>query len=253
MNLEDSIIELYLRLESAFREVLGDVRLRCRGFAPALTDVEALTLEIFGEWQGHHDDRAIYRYACNHWKGWFPALPTQQNFRRQCTNLRWVKQAILAHLWPPGDISVIDGVPLPLCVFARARRCRRMREAAAYGHCAAKKMTFWGLKGYPLMRMDCTISAFWMMPANEDERGVLDEVIGKVKGLLLGDKGFQLKAHRQQELAENGLHLLVPARKNMAKTMSKEAESQLKNLRRLIETAIGQLCETYHLGRIKAR
>jgi hypothetical protein len=58
-------------------------------------------------------------------------------------------------------------------------------------------MTFWGLKGYPLMRMDCAISAFWMMPANEDERGVLNEIIGKVRGLLLGDKGFQLKAERQ--------------------------------------------------------
>jgi hypothetical protein len=108
MNLEESITPLYLRLESILREVLGSKRLRSRGFASNLTDVEVLTLEIFGEWQGHHDEKAIYRYALSHWKDWFPSLPTYQNFRRQCANLRWLKQAIVAQLWPSGDISVID-------------------------------------------------------------------------------------------------------------------------------------------------
>jgi hypothetical protein len=128
-----------------------------------------------------------------------------------------------------------------------------MREDAAFGHCAAKQMTFWGFKGYPLMRMDGAIAAFWSMPANEDERSVLEYVLGKVRGLMLGDKGFQLKEYRRHELAAHGLHLLVPARKNMKKIMSEAAENKLKNLRRRIETAIGQLCERYNLNRIKAR
>jgi Transposase DDE domain len=253
MNQEDRIIELYLCIDAAYGAVVGDKPLRQRGSAPGLSDAEVLTIEIFGEWSGHHEEKAIYRYIKHHWLAWFPALPHHQNFRRQCANLRWIKQRILEHLWPLGDMHVIDGVPLPLCQFARALRCRRMREDAAYGHCAAKQMTFWGFKGYPLMRMDGAIAAFWSMPANEDERSVLDYVIGKVRGMMLGDKGFQCKEIRRHELESHAVHLLVPARKNMKQIMSKAAENQLKNLRRLIETAIGQLTERYDLSRIKAR
>jgi len=253
MNQEECIIRLYLCIEAAYGAVVGDGGLRGRGCTPDLSDVEVLTLEVFGEWQGHHEEKAIYSYMKQHWLAWFPKLPHYQNFRRQCANLRWVKERIIEHLWQFGDVHVIDGVPLPLCQFARARHCRRMREDAAYGHCAAKQMTFWGFKGYPLMRMDGYITAFWTMPANEDERSVMDAVMMKVKGLLLGDKGFQLKAFRQEELAAQGIHLLVPSRRNMCRKMSEAAENKLKNLRRRIETAIGQLCERYDLNRIKAR
>lgn len=253
MNQEERIIELYVRLGSAYEAVVGSKGIRERGFPPDLSDVEVLTIEIFSEWQGHHEEKAMHRYIRNHWLEWFPKLPHYQNFRRQCANLRWIKQRIVEYLWPPSDMHVIDGVPLPLCQFARARRCRRMREDAAYGHCAAKQMTFWGLKGYPLMRMDGAIHAFWTLPANEDERCVLDAVMTQIKGLLLADKGFQLKEWRQEELTANGLYLLVPARKNMRTLMPEATENQLKNLRRRIETAIGQLCERYNLNRIKAR
>ena len=253
MNQEERIIELYLCIECAYLAVVGDHPLRKRGSSPGLSDVEALTIEVFGEWSGHHEEKAIHCYIQNHWSEWFPGLPHYQNFRRQCANLRWIKQRIIAHLWPPSDIHVIDGVPLPLCEFARAPRCKRMRQDAAYGHCAAKQMTYWGFKGYPLMRMDGAIAAFWSMPANEDERHVLDHVMDEVRGLMLGDKGFQLKEYRRQECEAHALYVLVPARKNMKKVMSKTAESQLKNLRRRIETAIGQLCERYNLNRIKAR
>jgi len=253
MNQEERIIELYVRLGSAYEAVVGSKGIRERGFPPDLSDVEVLTIEIFSEWQGHHEEKAMHRYIRSHWLEWFPKLPHYQNFRRQCANLRWIKQRIVEYLWPPSDIHVIDGVPLPLCQFARARRCRRMREDAAYGHCAAKQMTFWGLKGYPLMRMDGAIHAFWTLPANEDERCVLDAVMTQIKGLLLADKGFQLKEWRQEELTANGLYLLVPARKNMRKLMPEATENQLKNLRRRIETAIGQLRERYNLNRIKAR
>jgi hypothetical protein len=200
-----------------------------------------------------HEEKAIYKYTSNHWLSWFPLLPHYQNFRRQSANLCWLKEQLIALLWPVGDVHIIDGVPLPLCAFARARHCKRLRESAAYSYCAAKKMTFWGIKGYPLMRLDGVICSFWSMPANVDERCVLDYLPNAVTGLLLGDKGFQLKEFKHQELLEKNIQLLVPSRKNMAKTMPEHTENHLKNVRRLIETDIGQLCERFALNRIKAR
>jgi IS5 family transposase len=252
MNHEDRIIWLYLRLEAAYREATGGKRLRKAGFDPGLSDVEVLTMEIFGEWQGHHGDKAIWRYFDQHWRGWFPRLTDYKTFTKQCANLRWMKERLLGHLWPKGDAHIIDGVPLPLCQFARARRCRRLRDLSAYGHCAAKKMTYWGLKGFPLMRLDGPIVAFWTQSANENERLVLDNTIGFIEGLLLADKGFQ-DQNRATELQAHGIDLLVPARKNMTATCSQESQNILKNTRRRIETAIGQLVERFGFQNIKAR
>ena len=148
MNQEERIISLYLRLEDVYESIVGKDRLRSRGFSPALSDVEVLTMEIYGEWQGICGDKALWRYFRNHWSEWFPALPSYKQFTKQCTNLRWLKEKIIEHLWPVGDVHVIDGMPLPLCQFARSRRCRRMREDAAYGHCAAKQMTHGVLQQY---------------------------------------------------------------------------------------------------------
>ena len=64
--------------------ILGGTRLRSRGPTPALTDVEALTIEIFGETLGLNSDASIWRYACDHLRDWFPGLGTEWNFVRRC-------------------------------------------------------------------------------------------------------------------------------------------------------------------------
>src|SRR4051794_25545595 len=65
-------------------------RLRSRGPTPALTDVEALTIEIFGETLGLNSDASIWRYASDHLRDWFPGLGTEWNFVRRCANLCWL-------------------------------------------------------------------------------------------------------------------------------------------------------------------
>src|SRR4051795_3682990 len=65
-------------------------RLRSRGPTPELTDVESLTIEIFGETLGLNSDASIWRYACDHLRDWFPGLGTEWNFVRRCANLCWL-------------------------------------------------------------------------------------------------------------------------------------------------------------------
>lgn len=252
MNLEHLIIELYLRIDRAYRAVVGVKPLRTRGFEPAFHDVEALTVEVFGELQGHHDTKALWRYARNHWRAWFPCLPPYKDFSERCANLRWVKEKILRHLWPPGDAVVVDGLPLPLCHVVRAHRCRRLRDVAAFGYCAAKDEHYWGVKGYPVMRLDGRICAFWTQPANADERSILDNFIGFFRGWVLGDKGFQSQP-RADELALHGVSLVVPTRKNMKRTMTEAFEKLFKDTRRGIETALSRLVEGFAIVRSKAR
>ena len=74
MGLEEALILLYLLVDDGYRAVTFGGRLRQRGPGPKLSDVEVLTMEIFGEQQGRHDDASIYRYFDGHWRHFFPNL-----------------------------------------------------------------------------------------------------------------------------------------------------------------------------------
>jgi hypothetical protein len=68
---------------------------RERGFTPELTDEEALTIGIVGEYLGLSTDKAIYRYFRRHYQAWFPCLKDRTLLVRQWANLWIVEQ----HLW----------------------------------------------------------------------------------------------------------------------------------------------------------
>ena len=132
MDRDLRLVWLYCVIEDAVRQILGETRLRSRGPTPALTDVEALTIEIFGETLGLNSDASIWRYACDHLRDWFPGLGTEWNFVRRCANLSWLKARVQDALFhPSGDWNAFDGLPLPVCRYARSRRDKRFRGEAA--------------------------------------------------------------------------------------------------------------------------
>src|SRR3954462_5471140 len=89
-SMDRDLVWLYCVIEDVVRQILGETRLRSRGSTPELTDVESLTIEIFGETLGLNSDASIWRYACDHLRDWFPGLGTEWNFVRRCANLCWL-------------------------------------------------------------------------------------------------------------------------------------------------------------------
>ena len=88
--------------------------------------------------------------------------------------------------------------------------------------------------------------------ANIDERDVCPELVEKVRGLLIGDKGF-MRPELQIELAMKGLNLQTPVRGNMKDDRPKGFLKWMTGTRRLIETVIGQLAERFHIEKVRAR
>lgn len=253
MDLEEVIIGLYIKLEKACGEVLAGRRLRQRGPDARLTVAEVLTIEVFSEMQGHHDDTSIWRYTKAHWQEWFPALGSYSAFAKQCANLWWVREQVLGHLFPAHDtVHITDGVPLPVCHRIRAGRSRCFRQEASYGYCAAKDELYYGFKGHILISLDAQIVGFTLTPANVDEREVLAHYKGTLKGMLIGDKGLLCK-QRQQELAAWGIDLQTPLRNNMIDNRPNAWVRQLMKIRRRVETVIGQLTEHFQLNACKAK
>jgi hypothetical protein len=118
---------------------LADRRLRQRGPAPTLADSEVLTIECVGEFLSIDTDKGLYEHFRRHWGDWFPALGRvhRTTFVRQAANLWSVKaqlhQQLLDHVdFDPAAVCLVDRVAVPICRFARAYRCRRLRELAAW-------------------------------------------------------------------------------------------------------------------------
>ena len=189
MDRDLRLVWLYCVIEDAVRQILGETRLRSREPTPALTDVEALTIEIFGETLGLNSDASIWRYACDHLRDWFPGLGTEWNFVRRCANLCWLKARVQDALFHPSrDWNAFDGLPLPVCRYARSRRDKRFRGEAAWSVCAAKQEKYYGFKAGVLMNSAGKIFRWWLGPANTDEREMLDA--SAMSGLLFADKGL---------------------------------------------------------------
>ena len=150
MPLEDVIITLFCWIEEPLNPLIGDNRLRPRGFTPKLTDGEVLTMEVVGEFLGLDTDQPIGQYFRQHWPLWFPQRGSRPTFAQQAANLWAIKQQLhqplVLDLGAVADpIHLVDGCPLPLCVLTRASRCRGFAGEADSGYCAAKKQFYFNI------------------------------------------------------------------------------------------------------------
>jgi len=252
MDQEERIIKVYLCIEEVYNKLTKNKPLRRGGFAPALSDAEVLTMEIIGELEGKNGDRAIWRYFYEHWHSWFPNLSSYKTFAKQCANLTWIKQLIFTSLFPLNDnVHITDGVPLPICHNKRAYQSKMLQELTSWGFCAAKEEHYYGVKGFLTINLKGFINSFIVTSANIDERLSLYDLIGGIKGLLIGDMGF-LGQEYKEIMANHGIDLQTPMRKNMEDTRNKKYVKTLMYIRKSVETALSVLTTKFSITKIKA-
>jgi hypothetical protein len=257
MSTEDFIITVFCLIDDELKAVLNGRRLRQRGFEPAVTDSEVMTMEVVGEALGYDDDKSLWRYFKTHWRDLFPKIPERTTFVRQAANLHELKHLlqtrVAAELGGYADrLHIIDGLPMPVCKYARAAFSRIFKENAAYGYCASKEETYYGFHGHVVISSIGVITAATFAAANIDERDVCPELVEKIRGLLLGDKGF-IRPVLNQILADQELFLQTPLRENMKEKRPRSFLRWILGTRRLVETVIGQLTERFHIEKVRAR
>ena len=243
MPLEDFIIRVFCWVDEHRNALIGDQRLRQRGFAPQLSDSEVITMEVVGEFLGLDTDVGLWKYFRRHWLSWFPQLGSRTTFAQQAANLWVIKQRLHQHvLIDLGAVTdlmhIVEGCPMPVCELARASRCRGFPDVANVGYCAAKQHSYYGLHGHLLITIGGVITAWTVTAATGDEREALWELTAGMHGLVIGDKGY-LSACVQEELATIGIDLQTPLRANMTDPRPPWALQQLTRTRRLVETVIG--------------
>ena len=254
MDLNTFIVTVYCLIDEWLAQ---QPRLRQRGFAPALSDGEVLTIEVGGEFLGIDTDTGLYRYFRRHYGDWFPALLhlDRSTFARQAASL-WVRKGQLwqhfgAQVAHDPALSIVDSFPVPVCRFARARRCRRLREVSAYGKDHADHQTFYGLRAHIRICWPGVIAAASLAPANADEMAVAEaDLVDNASGWLLGDRNYW-RPQAAERLREQGLAVLAPYK--WASRDPHPWPQWLTDTRRRIETSIGQLTERFHAKKVRAR
>ena len=258
MDRDDFIIFVYCVVCEHYRALTEHNKLRQRGFSPALTDEEVITIEICGEYFGFHEDKAIFRYFRKHYQSWFPELKNRTTFVRQAANLGIMKMLIQQRLASISgqaydSCQTIDTLPLPVCVYTRSQRDKCFKPEADYGYCAAKDMHYYGFKlGIRIARTGM-ITSSPLLPARPHDIQLLGDLLDGFFGLILADKGF-IDAYRQQVWSRKGVQIMTPSRKNMAaNAIPDEFKPFFRRWRKKVETVISQLTERFAIERTRAK
>lgn len=252
MDTNTYLIEIFCIVD----DFMKGKRIRKRGPQPQLSDSEAITIELMGAFLGIDTDKGIYTYFKQNYGDWFPALQRihRTTFTRQMANLWWYKKSIWHHVLQSlrfdRYISLIDSFPVPICRFARAYRCRRLREVAAFGRDEVARQTFLGMRSHLRVCWPGVIVDFRLAPANTHELKVAEELLSDTQGWVLGDRNYWSPKLAEQ-LRSQDLFLLAPFKKASSETTP--WPKWMKHMRYRIETVIGQLVERFHAKRVWAR
>ncbi len=256
MPMEEFIISVYCLIDELLKEAIGDTKLRKRGESPALSDCEVITMLIVGEYCGLGSDKKIWHHFKTHWQEWFPRLGCRSSFVRQGANLVHVqgkiREILSGTMCNNKDLFIFDGFPIPVCHIKRYKRKRVFGGIGAVGYCAAKDEHYFGFKGHILITSEGEIKNFSIAAADIDERDMLPEVVEGITGDIIADKGL-IRPELTELLARQGIRLHTPLRKNMQDKRPKEFIKTIMNIRRLVETMIGQLTERFQIQSIRAK
>ena len=253
----DNFIIMVFCLVSEIYHQLCQQPLRKRGFPPALSDEEVITMEICGEYFGYYREEDLFDYFYDHYRHFFPQLRERTGFVRQSANLAAVKLQIQQHLTQisgqvEDDCQIIDTLPLPVCTFTRALRDRCFKPEADYGYCAAKQMHYYGFKlGLRISRLGM-ITHFPLLPARPHDSRLLDDLIAGYEGVIIGDKAF-IDGWRQEQLVKRRqIALVTGSRKNMTQQLPTHLRQICKRWRKRIETVGSHLTERFHIAKTRA-
>lgn len=256
------IIAVYCVIYESYDQ-LFPAGVRLRGFAPELTDVEALTIAIVGEFLGLERDKAIFEYFYKHYRAWFPKLNERTLLVRQWANLWQVEQLIWQKLVrgsgaDQADFQVLDTLPIPVCGLKRYKQRHIFTDDVLIepqvGYCASKDWYYFGVKGGLRIAANGMIVHAPLLaarPHDSQHRQAL--LAGMPAGATaLADKAFLDEAEQSRLYDQDGLLLLTPLRTGMQPT-GFQSPALANGVRQLIETVNGQLVERFKVQNLRVR
>lgn len=135
-------------------------------------------------------------------------------------------------------ISFIDSTSLEVCDPKRIHQHRVFALDAKRGK--SSMGWFFGFKLHLAVNDRGDLLACCLTPGNVDDRAPVPQMVGRLRGKLIGDRGY-ISAPLTALLFEQGLHLITRLRKNMKNRLMHLSDRLLVRKRAIIESIIDQL------------
>ena len=230
--MEHELINLFLLVCSFYdnHPVLKEQRLS-NNQEPLFSDQELLTMYIFGHLHGHTQQRRIYDYFSNHWREWFPCLPSYQACNRRFNALSVAFELLITEFaqmsaWQiqSTDDRLVDSLPIMLAKGKRANRARIAPDLADVGFCATKGEYYRGVKLHLIAarRLEQLPVAEKMhfSPASQHDLAALRELDPQLPEncALFADRAYS-DAELRERFANRGSFLLAVYKRRRGETL----------------------------------
>lgn len=224
MDWEEALITFFLIISEHYSKTL---QYHCQRFSnnstePKFTDIEVMTLYLYGIYRGYTTIKIIYQYAKDHLLMFFPDLPSYSAFSCRLNRLASVFPCFLDILVAKAEKQncsvrdfLIDSMPVILAQRNRCHNAKVAPELASTGYCPTKKLYYHGVK---LHLIGSQRSGNLPLPthigiseAGKTDVKALEEIAEELQGDLYGDKAY--KSSERKRFKENGLEIITPIKK----------------------------------------
>jgi len=211
------------------------------GAKPEFSDSEMLTLMLAHDFMPYPGETQYIGYIRANYSRGFPKGVDQSQYNRRARNLGYMAE-LLRRSWL-GQLGIgdpkqllVDTKPIPGVGYKRTKSHSEFAGSADYGHCAARKLNYFGYKLVMLTTLDGMPIVYDLVAANTDERAAAEVVLQRVKDCdIFGDKGFLGDEWRTDIQQRTTNRVWTPKRANQALQNPPEFDRLLGSVREHIE------------------
>lgn len=231
------------------------------GLAPS----EVVTLALFSQWDRFRSERDFYRYAADHLRAAFPALPSRSQLNRLIRHaeplIRTVSQALAAALTPTPTYEILDSTGVPVRA-SRRRGAGWLPDRVTIGRCS-RLGWFEGFRVLLSITPAAAITGYAVAAANVNDRTLGEHFLAAravrvpeapwvgappPSGAYLADAGFNGEAREQRCQVLYGATLVCPPQPNSHRAWSPAWQQWLARLRQQVETVFAHLLTAFRLA-----
>ena len=211
------------------------------GAKAVFSDSEMLTLMLAQDFIPYPGETQYVGFIRANYRAEFPKLVDQSQYNRRARSLRYLVEQLRCDWLSELGVTnpkqlLVDTKPVPVVGYKRGKAHSDFAGSAGYGHCAARKLNYFGYKLVMLTTVDGLPVIYDLVSANTDEREAAEVVLQRVTDCdIFGDKGFigddwQVEVHQQ-----TGNRVWTMKRANQANQNLPEFDRLLGSIREHIE------------------
>lgn len=250
ITISDLLTIIYVLVDDWYQEE-GEKLLKGKaGKKPEFKDSELMTLVLAQDYIPYPSETQYVEFIRANHLELFPRLIDQSQFNRRARGLRllleqfrryWIIQKN-CHLC---NKYLLDTKPVPVLGYKRRKSRSDFAGSADYGHCASRKMDYFGYKLVTISTLQGIPVVYDLVPANLDERLAAESIIDHLSGCdIFADKGFIGFEWQTSIFDQTGNLIWTPKRSNQHIQNPKELDRWLSKTRERIEGVFHEIQNT---------